>query len=89
MALNERVLLRLLLSLIAPTDYTALSQTLTFQPGTTRISVEISIENDDIVESVENFFAGLTLETPEANVVVDPAGAEIRINDTDSEFNYC
>ena len=80
---------RLLLSLTAPIDYTAVMRTLNFASGTTRVTVDIPINNDDIVESVENFFATLTLETPGANVVVDPARAEIRINDSDSELYYC
>jgi hypothetical protein len=67
----------------APSDFTPVTPNLTFGPTTTRLPVTIPIVNDDIVESVENFFATLTLVTVGANVLVDPAGAEITIFDRD------
>ena len=73
-------------SLTAPSDYTEVTRTLNFAPATTRIEVTIPIVDDDIVESVENFFAMLALETVGANVIVDPARTQINIVDNDSKL---
>jgi hypothetical protein len=67
----------------APVDYTSTSRTLTFGPSTTSQSVNIPINNDDVVETVENFIASLTLGTEDANVVINPARTTVSINDND------
>ena len=67
-------------------DYQDISLNLTFGPNLTRIPVDIPIEDDSIVESIENFFSALTLVTTEANVLLSPQQTEIRINDDDGEF---
>lgn len=65
----------------------SLSRVLTFGPDTSRVlEVPITIINDNVVESLENFFASLTLRTPGANVVLDPDSAEIRIVDQDGKW---
>ena len=69
--------------LTAPVDYTSTSRTLTFGPSTTSQSVNIPINNDDVVETVENFIASLTLGTEDANVVINPARTTVSINDND------
>ena len=45
----------------APDDYDTVNRVLTFSPSTTRVSVPISIVEDNIDETLENFFASLTL----------------------------
>ena len=67
----------------APVDYTSTTNTLTFGPTVTRLPVTIPITDDNVVESIENFFANLDLTTPGANVVINPATTEIRIDDDD------
>ena len=42
--------------------------------------------DDSVVESLEDFFASLSLVTPGANVAIGPEVTEIRIDDDDSEF---
>ena len=71
----------------APMDYQDISLNLTFGSTLTRIPVDIPIEDDNIVESIENFFSELTLVTIGANVVLSPQQTEIRINDDDGEYN--
>lgn len=70
----------------APSDYDAIiNEVLTFSPSVTRLPVNIPIEDDDIVETVENFFASLSLRSspPGSDVDVNPSQAEIRITDND------
>ena len=52
----------------------------------TRLPVTIPITDDNVVESIENFFASLSLRTAGANVVINPATTEIMINDDDGEL---
>ena len=59
---------------------------MTFGPGVTRLPVDILIVDDSVVESLEDFFASLSLVTPGANVAIGPEVTEIRIDDDDSEF---
>lgn len=63
----------------------SVTRILTFGPDSTRVEVPITIINDNIVESLEDFFSTLTLRTPGANVVIDPDRAEIDIIDQDSK----
>ena len=61
----------------------ATTTTLTFGPSATTREVSIPIVNDDIVESIENFFGNLQLITPNANVVISPPSTQVNINDDD------
>lgn len=73
-------------NLTDPSDYTAVvDRNLNFGPTNTRQSVTINIVNDDVAESLENFFASLTLGTEGANVLLSPDRSEIRINDNDGK----
>ena len=67
-------------------DYARTTPILTFGNSTTSQSVTIPINNDDVVETVEDFIASLTLGTETANVtnvVIDPARTTVSINDND------
>ena len=55
-------------SATAPADYTAVSGTLTFNPGTTTHSVLVSIVGDGVIEPNEQFVVNLTGAT-NANIV--------------------
>ena len=70
-----------------PSDYDSVSnELLTFSPDVTRLPVIITIVDDDIVESVENFFADLNLTTTGADVELRPEQTEIRIRDNDGKY---
>ena len=73
-----------------PEDYGSPSDSiLTFSPGTTSVPVSISIDNDNIDEVLENFFASLTLiSSEEDNVLLEPNEAEIFIVDNDGNLVY-
>ena len=78
-----------LLLYIAPLDYTATTQTLVFGPSTIKVDVIIPINDDDfIAESVEQFFARLTLTNTNSDVDVslNPAETNIEIIDNDSKL---
>ena len=65
------------------TDYTHDTVTVTFQPGQVQASVDVSILDDDVLESVEMFSATLTSNEPNVDVSSDDT-AEILIDDNDS-----
>ena len=50
----------LILSVIAPSDYTALTQEVTFSSGTLRVCVSITLVGDNSNENSENFSVSLT-----------------------------
>ena len=71
---------------IAPTDYIATTQVLTFGPEVTQFTVAIPItEEDDIVESVEQFFARLVLTDSDTDIDVELSPAETAIQITDND----
>lgn len=72
----------------APRDYrSVVNQILTFSPTTSRIPVTVVIEDDDVIESLENFFATLTLfrSPPGSDVELNPTEAEISITDNEGK----
>ena len=69
---------------MAPTDYEALSATLTFASCEKRRCVNVAIVEDIIVESIETF--GITLErTPDldSRITLTPVAEQIEIIDND------
>ena len=60
-------------------------ESLTFGPQTSTITLAIPVLDDLAVESVEMFFADLTLTTLSSNVLVDPDLATISITDDDGK----
>ena len=72
--------------LAAPQDYMLTSRELPFSSSTTRLTVAIPISPDDIVESVEDFFASLELLDTALDVSINPPETRILIEDSgDSE----
>ena len=67
----------------APDDYTAVSQVLTFQPGSDRQCVEVAIVNDDELENEEQFT--VTITTDEDRVTLEPDSTTVTITDDDGE----
>ena len=69
---------------LAPLDYTATSQTISFTSGEgvgSTVDITIPIIDDDITETLESFFGSLTLLPTNLNVSVTPNQAEIFITD--------
>ena len=64
-------------------DYARTTPILTFGTSTTNQSVTIIINDDDVVETVEDFIANLTLRTLGANVILNPSITTVSINDND------
>ena len=74
-------------SFAAPSDYSTLNRTLTFDASTPQIEVVVSVTDDDFLEINETFLSRLVLLTTEvsARVNLDPAEATTVIQDNDSE----
>jgi len=68
---------------IASSDYTTLSQTLTFAPGTVRQIVPVSIVNDNIYENEERFTAQLS--NPQGASLGPRSTVAVVIEDDDSK----
>jgi len=73
----------------APDDFTGVTNTfLSLDQSTRRVSVNISIADDSIVEAIEIFQASLTLVDPfiPTIITVTPSLANISIEDDDSKL---
>ena len=66
----------------AGADYVAYNRQLTFS-GFASTIVVITILDDDLGETVENFFVSLSLITTSSNILVDPDQATFNIFDDD------
>ena len=72
-----------MLSFSVPSDYSSVSQDLTFSQSSSLECVNVSIVNDNKMEDEEEF--SLTLTTTKARVNLDPNTTTIRIADDDGE----
>ena len=70
---------------VAPGDYTAIAEDLTFSASETRICRNVIPAEDDILEEDEDFL--LTLATSDSNVVLRPSEATVSILNDDSRLN--
>ena len=73
--------------LTAPLDYAAISQVLTFSSSMILRTINMTIEDDNLLEIDEAFSASLALENPDADsrVQLQPDSADITILDEDGE----
>lgn len=71
--------------LSAPDDYVMLDELLTFSPSQPSITIDVAINDDQIVEVDELFKASLTLVTDNSRVTINPALADVTIRDNDGE----
>ncbi len=69
-------------SAIAGDDYTAATGTLTFNPGTTCLTVPVTVNDDGVTEGAENFFVNLSSPT---NATIADGEGEGTIFDCDPE----
>ena len=73
---------------IAGSDYTPTTQMVTFSPSVTSSSITVAIQDDNIAEDREQFFARAELVSLDADsVVIDPAITSVTIDDNDSKCN--
>ena len=64
---------------------------LTFGPGTTRFEQAVTItEGDNIAETIEQFFARISLtdSSTDVDVQLNPSEAAIQIIDNDSKYHH-
>ena len=78
----------MLLSAIFPVDFGGTAVDFTFGPGVSRLCVEVTVMNDDILEDGEFFFAALTTTDPDVFLNPDEARVVITEDATDSK-SYC
>ena len=76
--------------LSAPSDYTSLSEVVTFSSSSTIQSVRVTIVDDDLLEIDEVFTASLELvnAVDADRVVLMPASAPVTIFDDDSKYKW-
>ena len=71
-------------SSVSPTDFAAISQTISFSIGDTSHTVRLSITNDEICESPnEGFFVDIALASGVQPITISPSRAQVVINDGD------
>ena len=68
-------------------DYTTVSRTLTFQPGTTSVSFPVTASTDQIDEVQEEFSISLSNPTNDAMLGSDDR-ARVFIDDGNSEYEF-
>ena len=68
--------------LVAPDDYTAISEDLTFSATEIRICRDVTSVEDDILEDDEDLM--LTLSTDDLSTILEPSEATVTILDDDS-----
>ena len=69
---------------LAPSDYTSISEVLTFSSTVTRESVVIAINDDETNENIEEFIASLTFDgTVVGGITLRPDRATVEIMDND------
>lgn len=74
---------------VAPGDYLSNSATLTFTQTQTRLSFDVAIVDDNIVEARERFFATAELiSTDAAGITIAPESTTVDILDNDSKADY-
>ncbi len=73
-------------SAIAGQDYVAQSGTLTFAPGETSQSVEITLLDDNLTEGSEAF--GFAIDNPSGGTLLAPRTAQVTVRDDESVFTY-
>ena len=70
--------------LVAPGDYTAITEDLTFSATEMRICRDVTSVEDDRLEDDENLMLSLTTGDPTVNL--GPSGATVTILDDDSKY---
>ena len=77
-------------SYVAPLDYMAATEVLTFSSTSTEQMVEVTIENDELLEIDEVFRAMLELvnASDAGHVQLQPDASTVTILNDDSEYEY-
>ena len=74
---------------LSPSDYTSVDMILTFSPTNNRITVTVSLEDDDIDEEDEFLIGRLELDpsSTQTSVQIQPEEARLMILDDDGTIN--
>ena len=71
----------------APADYRTDMRTITFSSSVSNVSVSVTIYNDNILESTENFLGNLADPQSHTGVSIMPNTANVDIMDNDSKYD--
>ena len=71
------------LPLLDGTDYTGVSQSVTFQPGEVEKFISVKIVDDDVSENSESFTVTLTTDDNTINIPIRTSSAGVTIEDQD------
>ena len=71
---------------VAPADYQAVTRTITFSSTVSIISISVTIIDDSILESTENFLVYLADPQNQTGVSIMPGTANVNIMDNDSKL---
>ena len=71
---------------VAPADYQAVARTITFSSTVSNVSVSVTIIDDGILESTENFLVNLTDPQSLTGVSIMPSTANVNIMDNDGKL---
>ena len=85
---KETFSIRLLLTpvYVAPADYQAVTRTITFSSSVSTVSVTVTIFDDSILESTENFVGNLTDPQSQTGISLTPSIANVNITDNDGKL---
>ena len=75
-----------MLSAVFTMDYGSVNTTLLFAACEIRSCVNVSITNDDILETTESFFVNLNRNGLDSRIMLDPTRGEIEILDDDDSM---
>ena len=71
---------------VAPADYQAVTRTITFSSSVSTVSVTVTIFDDSILESTENFVGNLTDPQSQTGISLTPSIANVNIMDNDGKL---
>ena len=71
---------------VAPADYQTVTRTITFSSSVSNVSVPVTIFDDSILESTENFVGNLADPQSQTGVSIMPSIANVNITDNDGKL---
>ena len=71
---------------VAPADYQAEARTITFSSTVSTVSISVTIFDDSILESTENFLVNLADPQSQTGVSIMPSTANVNIIDNDGKL---
>ena len=71
---------------MSPADYQTVTRTITFSSSVSNVSVQVTIVDDSILESTENFLLNLADPQRQTGVSIMPSTANVTILDNDGKL---